>query len=65
LGVAVVSKLAVRAAGVVDPALAILNVRGFPLQRQWFVVWRKDQHQSVAAKRFVEYLKTRQDALAR
>jgi len=65
LGVAVISELAVRAAGVVDPALAILNVGGFPLQRQWFVVWRKDQHQSVAAKRFVEYLKTRQDALAR
>lgn len=59
LGVAVVSELAVRVAGMLDPALTILNVHGFPLQRQWFVVWRKDQHHSVAAKRFVQYLQTR------
>jgi len=63
LGVAVVSELAVRAASIIDPALPILNVRGFPLRRQWFVVRRKDQHQSVAAKRFVQYLQTRVDAL--
>jgi len=65
LGVAVVSELAVRVAGTLDPALTILNVRGFPLRRQWSVVWRKDQLQSAAAKRFVEYLKTRQNELAR
>jgi len=59
LGVAVVSELAVRVAGTLDPALTVLDVRGFPLQKLWFVVWRKDQHHSVAAKRFVHYLQTR------
>ena len=59
LGVAVVSELAVRVAGLLDPALTVLDVSGFPLRRQWFVVWRKDQHHSVAAKRFVQYLQTR------
>lgn len=65
LGIAVLSALAVRSsahsngASAVDPALMILNVRGFPLQRRWFVVWRKDQLQSIAARRFVEYLQTR------
>lgn len=68
LGIAILSELALRAgpkprkalggdAG--GPALQVLNVRGFPLQRRWFVVWRKDQLQGMAARRFVEYLQTR------
>jgi len=63
LGVAIVSELAVRVAATLDPALTVLIVRGFPLRRQWFVVWHKDQHHSVAAKRFVQYLQTRVDGL--
>lgn len=36
--------------------LAILDVSHFPIRRQWSIVWRKDQPQSVAAQRFVSYL---------
>jgi DNA-binding transcriptional LysR family regulator len=61
LGVAVVSRLAV--ADVLDgkasshaPKLAQLKVSGFPIRRQWSLVWRRDQPMSAAAKRFVSYL---------
>jgi LysR family transcriptional regulator, low CO2-responsive transcriptional regulator len=63
LGVAVLSQLAVQAsvsfstnARTLDPNLAILDVRGFPIKRQWSVVWRKDVPLSAAARRFVAYL---------
>jgi LysR family transcriptional regulator, low CO2-responsive transcriptional regulator len=63
LGIAVLSRLAVtqelaatrarsRPRGLVE-----LNVSGFPIKRQWSVVWRRDQPLSAAAKRFVEYLR--------
>lgn len=61
LGLAVVSRLAV--ADVLDgkasthaPKLAQLKVSGFPIRRQWSLVWRRDQPMSAAAKRFVSYL---------
>jgi LysR family transcriptional regulator, low CO2-responsive transcriptional regulator len=50
------AKFAARA-GPAQP-LAIIPVTGFPIQRRWSVVWRKDQALSVAAKRFVEYLQS-------
>ena len=34
--------------------LAVLNVAGFPLKRQWQLVWRKDRKLSLAAKTFIE-----------
>ncbi|TAG78595.1 MAG: LysR family transcriptional regulator [Betaproteobacteria bacterium] len=69
LGIAVVSRLAVAnelasvsptrgASG--QPAhagLVELRVTGFPIERQWSVVWRRDQPLSAAARRFVAYLR--------
>lgn len=69
LGIAVLSRLAMannlgapphgsevrsrdRRSGLVE-----LNVSGFPIERQWSVVWRRDQPLSAAAKRFVAYLR--------
>ncbi|MGL4573456.1 MAG: LysR family transcriptional regulator, partial [Burkholderiaceae bacterium] len=55
LGLSVISTHAIE--GAAAPAgLQVLPVQDFPLRRQWFVVWRSDQPQSAAAKRFVEYL---------
>jgi len=60
LGVAVISRLAVdsslparhrKGAGI-----AVLDVVRFPIRRSWSVVWRRDQPQTLAAKRFVAYL---------
>jgi LysR family transcriptional regulator, low CO2-responsive transcriptional regulator len=58
LGVAVISQLAVAASLPAAQAarLQVLQVRGFPLQRRWSVVWRKDRSLSAAARRFVSYL---------
>lgn len=70
LGIAVLSRLAVQnelvsasnsvrrasAPNGSRAALVELNVSGFPIKRQWSVVWRRDQPLSAAAKRFVEYL---------
>jgi DNA-binding transcriptional LysR family regulator len=60
LGVAVVSRLAVESS---VPArrrggagLVILDVARFPIRRHWSVVWRRDQLQTLAARRFVQYL---------
>ncbi len=33
-----------------------LEVAGFPIERQWLLVWRRDQPLSVAAKGFLHYL---------
>jgi LysR family transcriptional regulator, low CO2-responsive transcriptional regulator len=38
--------------------LVELQVTGFPIEREWFVVCRRDRPLSAAAKRFVEYLQT-------
>lgn len=68
LGVAVISSLAVAGAAVGSSAtggnLAVLGVRGFPIERRWSVVWRKDQPLSVAARRFVLYLQDNRPTLA-
>lgn len=58
LGIAVLSKLAIQPFMYPHSkhGLVILNVDGFPLIRQWSVVWRKDIPLSAAARGFVEYL---------
>lgn len=53
LGVAVLSQHALSS----DPAkdgVAVLPVAGFPIRRQWQLVWRKDRRLSLAARRFIE-----------
>lgn len=73
LGIAVLSKLAIAppqfgsnidsSAGLRNnnvPAttnLTMLQVEGFPLVRQWYVVWRHDQSLSAAARHFLAYIK--------
>ena len=64
LGVAVLSELVVRppstvATGPVPAGLAVLQVAGFPIRRQWSVVWRRDQSLTAAARHFVAYLQER------
>jgi len=64
LGVAVLSQLAVRppsptGPGAVAAGLTILQVARFPVRRQWSIVWRRDQLQTAAARRFVAYLQER------
>ena len=64
LGVAVLSELVVRppsplARGSSPSGLEVLQVAGFPLRRQWSVVWRRDQPLTAAARRFVAYLQER------
>jgi LysR family transcriptional regulator, low CO2-responsive transcriptional regulator len=66
LGIAVLSRLAVTQELAVARShprsrtsarsLVELKVSGFPIKRQWSVVWRHDQPQSAAAKRFIDYL---------
>jgi LysR family transcriptional regulator, low CO2-responsive transcriptional regulator len=62
LGIAVLSRLAVTQELAVARSrtsargLVELKVSGFPIKRQWSVVWRRDQPQSAAAKRFIDYL---------
>lgn len=69
LGIAVVSRLAVanelanakrrrtKGADANKAGLVELRVSGFPIERQWSVVWRRDQPLSAAARRFVTYLR--------
>jgi DNA-binding transcriptional LysR family regulator len=60
LGVAVISRLAVDSS--LTPrnrqgiGIAVLDVARFPIRRSWSVVWRGDRPQTLAARRFVEYL---------
>jgi DNA-binding transcriptional LysR family regulator len=65
LGIAIVSRLAAASAlqearSPGDLQLVELLVRGFPIRRHWSVVWRREQPLSVAAKRFITYLKSGQ-----
>lgn len=58
LGIAVLSRLAVQAElQALPPRLVQLQVSGFPLRRRWYLVWRKDQPQTAAARRLVEDLR--------
>ena len=60
LGLSVISRLAITQAD--DAArlkLVELKVGGFPLQRRWQVVWRKDHPLTAAARTFVQYLQSK------
>lgn len=61
LGLAVVSALALEATptGSEQAPWVRLAVEGFPIQRQWSVVWRADSPLSLPAQKFVDYLKAR------
>jgi LysR family transcriptional regulator, low CO2-responsive transcriptional regulator len=37
--------------------LVILDVKGFPLQRQWYVVYLKDKKLSLATRTFIEFIR--------
>lgn len=60
LGVAVISRLAVDSSlaprSRKGAGIAVLDVARFPIRRSWSVVWRGDRPQTLAARRFVEYL---------
>lgn len=65
LGLAVVSALAVNsgpAAG--DTPWVQLPVQGFPIRRQWSVVWRADAPLDLPAQRFVHYLQAGATAIS-
>ena len=58
LGMAVVSQHALLS----DPAkdgVAVLPMAGFPIRRQWQLVWRKDRRLSLAAKCFIDDVRGR------
>jgi DNA-binding transcriptional LysR family regulator len=58
LGLAVLSKHTLAA----DPAsegLTILRVAGFPLRRQWYLVWRQDRALSLPARTLLDDLRNR------
>lgn len=51
-----------------DPAtegLAVLSVAGFPLRRQWLLVWRRDRTLSLPARTLLDDLRTRLQVKAR
>jgi len=59
LGLAVLSALTIGAARgpeTADTPWVCLPVEGFPIERQWSLVWRKDVPLSLPARRFVAYL---------
>ena len=55
LGISVLSLHTILLEGENGP-IAVLNVEGFPIQRKWHVVHRKDKELSVVAKAFIEFL---------
>ena len=64
LGLAVVSALAVDSGSAAhrDTPWVPLPVEGFPIQRQWSVVWRADTPLDLPAQRFVDYLQASRPA---
>lgn len=59
LGITVLSRLAVQSELLPAPKvarIAVLQVAGFPLRRQWSLVWRKDIVQTAAARRLIDDL---------
>jgi DNA-binding transcriptional LysR family regulator len=54
LGLSVVSRHALSEAELAE--IRILPVRGFPIEREWYVVHWHDQHLSAAAQAFRRYL---------
>ena len=64
LGLAVLSRHTLA----LDPAtegLAVLSVAGFPLRRQWHLVWRQDRMLSLPARTLLDDLRTRLQVKAR
>lgn len=64
LGLAVLSRHTLA----LDPAtedLAVLPVAGFPLRRQWHLVWRQDRTLSLPARTLIDDLRTRLQVKAR
>ena len=56
LGIAVISRHALMLEPMHD-RLAVLDVRGFPIRRSWYVVYPAGKRLSVVAQTFFEYLK--------
>jgi LysR family transcriptional regulator, low CO2-responsive transcriptional regulator len=64
LGVAVLSRHTLA----MDPAtegLAVLPAAGFPLRRQWHLVWRQDRTLSLPARTLIDDLRKRLKVSAR
>ncbi len=57
LGVSVLSRHALKAELALG-RLRVLSVEGFPLRRQWYMVYREDKRLSHAARAFMEFLLT-------
>lgn len=64
LGLAVLSRHTLAKDPAVD-GLAILPVVGFPLRRQWHLVWRRDRALSLPARTLLDDLRTRLQVKAR
>ncbi len=63
LGLAVLSYHTLTSAGATDD-LVVLDVEGFPIHRQWHVLYPKGKQQSVVARTFLDYLLTESSRLA-
>ena len=58
LGVACVSQLALSTHERLNGPVTELDVEGFPVQKQWNIVYPKGKELSVLATEFLEFLKT-------
>ena len=58
LGIALISAHTI-AAEIADGRLALIDVEGLPIVRQWFVVNRSDRPLSAAARAFRDYAQAR------
>lgn len=63
LGISVLSLHSILLEGAEGP-IAVLDVEGFPIKRDWHVVRPKGKELSVVAKRFVEFLKIEGELLS-
>lgn len=63
LGVSVLSYHTLTSMGA-TPRLSILDVEGFPIRRQWHLLYPKGKQLSVVAKTFMDYLLTESQKLA-
>ncbi|MBN2647931.1 MAG: LysR family transcriptional regulator [Thiotrichales bacterium] len=63
LGVACVSRNALYKDERLNGPVTELDVEGFPVQKQWNIVYPKGKELSVIAKEFLEFLQTRSDEL--
>ncbi len=63
LGLAVLSYHTLTSMGA-SPELAVLDVQGFPIHRQWHVLYPKGKQLSIVASTFLDYLLTESSSLA-